>query len=460
MERQDFRLEPEILAALRDEEVAAFREKTPRSRALYERGRGRMPNGVPCSWMAAFYPGTEIFAVRGSGCRFEDADGNRYLDMTQCDLSMACGFGPEAVSRAVAERFANGSHFLLPTEDAITVCDLLAERFDMAYWQFTLSASTANTEAIRIARFATGRDKVLIFAGKYHGHIDETLIRTSDGGTLPEHHGLPRDAAQRTVVAPFNELAAVEAALRGGEVACVLTEPVMTNLGVIQPDEGFHAQLRALTRAHGALLIIDETHTQVAAYGGFTRLWRLEPDILTLGKCVGGGLPVGAYGVTPEINALIEANTEPQVEEGQTLALGGTTYGNAVTMAAARAALDKVLTAEAYERVAGLGRRLADGIEAAVERHGLPWRVQRLGNRSGLSLGPTLPRNAVEATLCLDEGFNRATRAFMANRGVWEPIYIHGPSVSFAHREGDVNEYLDVLDAWLERLVSARAVSA
>ena len=152
-----------------------------------------MPNGVPCSWMAAFYPGTEIFAATGSGCHFEDVDGNRYLDMTQCDLSMACGFGPEAVTRAVAERFRDGSHFLLPTEDAIAVCRLLAARFGMPFWQFTLSASAANTEAIRIARFATGRDKVLVFDGKYHGHLDETLVGATPAGAAPENLGLPRD---------------------------------------------------------------------------------------------------------------------------------------------------------------------------------------------------------------------------------------------------------------------------
>jgi glutamate-1-semialdehyde 2,1-aminomutase len=210
-----------------------------------------------------------------------------------------------------------------------------------------------------------------------------------------------------------------------------------------------------LTRDAGALLIIDEAHTQVAAYGGFTRLWRLQPDILTLGKCLGGGIPVGAYGVTPALQALIEAHTEPQVEHGLTLALGGTTYGSALTLAAVRATLEQVLTEAAYARVAGLGARLADGIDAAFARHGLPWRAHRLGNRAGLCLGETLPRNAVEASARLDEALNLATRAFMANRGVWEPIYIHGPSISFAHTEADVDRYLDRLDEWLHSLLES-----
>lgn len=439
------------LLELRDKELARFHLKIPRSRALYEQSRRIMPHGVPNSWMAGFYPGTEIFAARGSGAHFEDVDGNRYLDMTQCDLSMACGIGPETISRAVAERFAAGSHFLLPTEDAIEVCRLLTARFGLPAWQFTLSASAANTEAIRIARLATGHDKVLIFAGKYHGHLDETLVEPSaEQGSEPGHHGLPRGVEQKTIIVQFNDLNAVEAALRGGDIACILAEPVMTNIGVIHPDAGFLDGLRALARRHGALLIIDETHTQVACFGGFTRKWRLQPDILTIGKCVGGGVPIGAYGLTGELKDLVERNTEPTVTRGKTLAVGGTTYGNALNMAAARAALESVLTEEGYDRVEALGAKLADGIDALIDERNLPWRAQRLGNRSGLCLSKDLPRNATEAATAISQTLNHAARAFMANRGVWEPIYIHGPSVSFAHTEDDVATYLAALSAFLD----------
>ncbi|MBA4100323.1 MAG: aspartate aminotransferase family protein [Rhodospirillum sp.] len=454
--KRPIRLDIEQLRALRAEEVARFNARIPRSNALYAESRGLMPNGVPCSWMAAFYPGTEIFVARGDGATFTDVDGNRYLDMTQCDLSMVCGFGPAPVARAVAERFANGSHFLLPTEDAIAVCRLLRARFGMAAWQFTLSASAANTEAFRIARRATGKDKVLIFSGKYHGHIDETLVRGDAGGASePDHHGLPRGVEQRTIEVPFNDLDAVERALKGGDVACVLAEPVMTNIGVIHPDDGFHAGLRDLTRRHGALLIIDETHTQVACFGGFTRKWRLEPDILTLGKCVGGGVPIGVYGLTADLSDLVERNTEPQIPvDGKTLAIGGTTYGNALNMAAARAALEAVLTEEGYRRVETLGEALADGIDSLLARHELPGRAYRLGNRSGLCLTDTLPRNAAEAARCISSDLNRWIRPFMANRGVWEPIYIHGPSASFAHTAEDIATYLSAFDEMLTRLKS------
>jgi glutamate-1-semialdehyde aminotransferase len=440
------------LESLRAREVARFHARTPRSRALYEQSRTLMPNGVPSSWMAAFYPGTEIFVARGAGAHFEDVDGNSYLDMTQCDLSMVCGFGPPAVARAVAERFAAGSHFLLPTEDAIAVCRLLAGRFGMPFWQFTLSASSANTEAIRIARLATGHDKVLIFGGKYHGHIDETLVNGKADGAEPAHHGLPRSVEQHTVVVPFNDLDAVESALRQGDIACILTEPVMTNIGVIRPDDGFLAGLRQLTQRHGALLVIDETHTQVAGFGGFTRAWRLQPDILTLGKCVGGGVPIGAYGVTPALNELIERNTEPQIVDGKTLAVGGTTYGNALNMAAARAALESVLTEDGYARVTRLGAALADGIDRLIAERALPWRTYRLGNRSGLCLQQTLPRNAVEAAACISRPLNHALRPFMANRGIWEPIHVHGPSISFAHTAQDLDTYLAAFATLLDEL--------
>jgi glutamate-1-semialdehyde 2,1-aminomutase len=231
---------------------------------------------------------------------------------------------------------------------------------------------------------------------------------------------------------------------------------VMTNIGVIQPDAGFHAGLRDLTRRYGALLIIDETHTQVACFGGFTRKWRLEPDILTLGKCVGGGVPIGVYGLTAELCDLVERNTEPQVAvDGKCLAIGGTTYGNALNMAAARAGLEAVLTEAGYQRIEALGEALADGIDDLLRRHDLPWRAYRLGNRSGLCLGETFPRDAEEAAHCISSDLNRWVRPFMANRGVWEPIYIHGPSASFAHTADDIATYLGAFDEMLTQLRAA-----
>jgi glutamate-1-semialdehyde 2,1-aminomutase len=434
------------LKSLYRREADRFAARTPKSRELYRRGRESMPHGVPQAWMAGFYPETPIYVRDGAGACFVDVDGNSYLDMSQCDLSMSCGYGPPAVAEAVARQFRAGSHFLLPTEDALAVSGHLARRFGVPFWQFTLSASGANTEAIRLARLATGRDRVLVFAGKYHGHIDDTLVEPAAGGLAAESLGLSRSVVDRAIVIPFNDPAALDDALSQGDIACVLAEPVMTNIGVILPDDGYHAALRGLTRRHGTLLIIDETHTQMAVFGGFTRLWNLEPDILTTGKSLGGGIPIGAYGMSAPLARLMEDHLELQMEGEPGLAVGGTTYGNALGLAASRAALEQVLTPAGYERIAGLGRRLADGIDALIARRNLPWRAYRLGNRSGICLNPVWPRNAAEFQAIADLELSHATRVFMANRGIWEPIVIHGPSLSFAHEAADVDRYLSALE--------------
>lgn len=445
-------LDRDKLSEFTEQETAKFQEKIPRSIALFNESRKSMLWGVPSSWMAAFYPGTEMFIEEGNGCHLTDVDGNRFLDMSQCDLSMVCGFGPTAVTDAVSNQFSKGSHYLLPTENAIATSKLLAERFNMPLWQFTLSASTANSEAIRISRFATGRDKVLLFEGKYHGHIDEVLVSPGDkpGEMMPEQLGLPNHVVDGTVVVPFNDLEALERELKNGEIACVLTEPVMTNLGVVYPEEGFHEKLRQLTRQYDALLIIDETHTQAGYYGGFTRLWGLTPDILTLGKSVGGGVPFGAYGLSQKLGKKVEASRVVEADGKQNIGLGGTFYGNALNTAASRAALEHVLNKEGYSRVQKLASQLADGMEQALKSRHYPWTVFHLGNRTGVCLSNTLPKNGAEASRCIDRNFNLATRAFMANRGIWEPIYLHGPSISFAHEKKDVDTYLNAFDEFLD----------
>lgn len=448
-----FQLNNEILDSTRNAELSQFRHRTPKTNEMFERSRARMPSGVPQKWMVALWEGTEMFVAKGDGCHFEDIDGNRYLDMTLCDMSMSCGFGPEAVADAVDKQFRSGSHFLLPTENAVTLCDLLYERFHMQYWQFTLSASTANTEAIRISRSFTGREKVLVFDGKYHGHIDEMLVQEAADGTEPSNLGTARKTTDNTGIVPFNDIDALKRALETKEYACILAEPVMTNMGVIMPDEGFLQALRDLTKATGTVLIIDETHSHVAHFGGFTNHWGLKPDVLTIGKFLGGGVPIGAYGLSAEINEFVVAHSEPNVGDGPSLALGGTMYGNALGMAAACAALEHVLTKENYAKAKILGTRLADGIDAALQRYNLPWHAHRLSNRSGICLSKNLPRNAIESSNAINQHLNFATRAFMANRGIWEPFFIHGPAVSFSHTADDVDTYLAQFDELMEEVI-------
>ena len=456
MSHDNLCLDRKKLSAFTKQQTQIFQQKIPTSLAMYEESSKVMPSGVPTPWMGLFYAGTKMFIQEGKGCHFQDVDGNRFLDMSQCDLSMVCGFGPEAVTKAVTEQFSKGSHYLMPTQDAITTSKLLRDRFKMPFWQYTLSASTANAEVIRISRYATGRDKVLLFSGKYHGHIDEVLVGASDDGStmVSEQRGLPKYVTEGTVVIPFNDIEALENALKKEDIACVITEPVMTNIGVVYPEEGFHTRLRELTRQYGTKLVIDETHTQASHFGGYTNLWNLEPDFLSLGKSVGGGVPFGAYGLSQEMGQLLADSKVVEKDGKQNIALGGTFYGNALNLAASRAALEHVLTEEGYQRVQRLTKKLTDGIEQAVKTRNYPWNIFRLGNRTGICLNKELPRTGEEGGASIDRDFNLAVRAFMANRGIWEPIAVHGPSISFAHEEKDVDTYLaafnDMLDVFQE----------
>ena len=435
------------IAALRERELRRFEELRPLGMEHLARAASSMPNGVPMSWMATLYEHAPIVVRSGSGASFTDVDGNEYLDFNLADTSMFAGYGVEAVTRAVAERMADGAQFMLPTEDALAVAAELGRRFGLPAWQFTLSATTANTEALRVARAATGRRAVLMFDGKYHGHADELLSTLEQGAVVPEGRGLPPGATQHVRIVQYNDLEAVERELARGDVACVISEAAITNVGVIQPAEGFHAGLRRLTKDSGALLILDETHTLVAGPGGLTARWDLEPDLLVIGKAIACGVPLGAYGMTSEVAKVLEADQAETFRD--TVATGGTLFANAVSMAAARATLESVLTDAAYEHAAALGARLADGIESVVARHGHDWRVHRLFNRSGLTHAPALPVNAVEARDGIDLELLNLQRVYMANRGIWEAIDSAGPACGTQASEADVDRYLEVLDDFL-----------
>jgi glutamate-1-semialdehyde 2,1-aminomutase len=389
------------LHTVRMKEDADFRTRIPRSLKLTSRARQSMPDGVPMAWMAGLYRHPPIFVDEGSGARFRDVDGNTYLDMNQSDMSMNCGYGSPSIVATSSERLRKGSQFLLPTEDAIVVSELLAERFRIPYWQYTLSASSANTEALRLARVATGREKIVVFQGCYHGHIDDTLVEREGTISVPFLLGTSAQVAKQTCVVPFNQPDALAEALALDDVAAVITEPALTNIGIIQPEPDFHASLRTITRQAGTLLILDETHTQMAAWGGLTRKFGLDPDIVTLGKSLGGGIAIGAYGMTETLARVMERHLDIDVGPNG-LATGGTMFANALSMATARAALQDILTHEGYQRVNMLGTRLADGIEHAASTQGLAWRAHRLGGRSGFCLRPTLPHNSEDAALSLD----------------------------------------------------------
>jgi len=446
--------DPKRLIEITEREVARFRAERPRSIALLERGSRTMPGGVPMAWMRYFYPAGPFVVAQAQGAYLTDVDGHRYLDMNLADTSMATGYGVESVADAVDRQFRNGSQMLLPTQDAVEVTEMLADRFGLPGWQFTLSASNANTEAMRIARAKTGKNKVLMFDGKYHGMLDESLHYLKEGQMVPEGIGLPIHAAEDTIIVQYNDLAAVDRELTAGDVACVLVEPAVTNVGgVLMPDDDFHAGLRQLTRHHNVILILDEAHTHVCAYGGLTRAWSLEPDILVLGKALGGGIPIGAYGLSAELQDSLEVDPSGNFEDWtERVALGGTLYANSLQIAATRATLETVLTEENHARVNALGTTLADGIEAILMRLDLPWSVYRLFCRSGYHPAPSLPRNNLEMAAVHDTTLRNAIHVYLANRGVWEAIDSASPAVSFATQPKDIDFYLALLEECLVEL--------
>jgi len=446
------RIDRAALASLRVREEAAFAGRTPKSRAWLDAARASMPNGVPVAWMAGLYRHNSIVAAGGEGAFFRDIDGNRYCDFNVCDLAMTMGYGPRPIVDAVSRAVANGAHFLLPIEDTRAVTEELARRVGLPAWQFTLSASAANTEIIRIARFITGRAKILIFDGQYHGHIEESLVTDKGEGTVPIQLGLSAKAAKESVIVPFNDLAAAEAVLKGNEIALVITEPALTNCLLVEPKPGYLEGLRALSRQYGALLCLDEAHTFQFAYGGLVRARKLACDFVTLGKGLGTGVSFALYGMTRAVADVVEKHLDIDIGP-RGLAIGGTTYGSTIAVAAAKAALEEVLTPEGYARLDRLGNMLADGLETAFKKHGLDWRAFRLGPRSGYCLKPRFPTTAAEASESIDVEMIDARRVFMANRGIWDAVASAGPQVSFAHEAADITRYVSLADEFLGAIV-------
>src|SRR3954451_23814734 len=365
------------LAARTAAEQERFAAEHPRSRALYERALGSLVGGVPMPWMMRWAGGFPVFAREASGARIVDLDGHEYVDLCLGDTGAMPGHGPPEVVEAVRAQVARGITTMLPTEDAAWVGEELARRFALPRWLFTLTATDANRTALRIARLLTGRPRVLVFSYCYHGSVDEAFAVAEDRRTVSRagNVGPPVDPAVTTRAVEFNDVGALEAALATGDIACVLAEPAMTNMGIVLPDPGYHEALRALTRAHGALLVIDETHTFSAGPGGCTAAWGLEPDLLTIGKAIGGGVPCGALGLSAAVEERMLAAVEADYED--TGGVGGTLAGNALSLAAMRATLGQVLTDDVWERTIPLAQRFADGIRASLGS--LPWNVTQLG---------------------------------------------------------------------------------
>jgi glutamate-1-semialdehyde 2,1-aminomutase len=437
------------IGELHAKELARFRAARPRSLAMIGRARAHMPNGTPMAWMA-YHEDQLVYIDHGAGPGFTDVDGFSYVDFNASDMAMFCGHANPAIVAAIQAQAERSTQFLLPTEGSVEVAEELARRYPVPQWQFTLSATQANTEAIRLARAVTGRDVILFFQGHYHGHFEEGLVDTdadadADAGQVSAlQRGLSKGVTGRVRIAQFNDTGLLRQALEPGDVALVLTEPAMSNsIHLLLPEPGWHESLRGLTRQYGTLLAVDETHTHVVGPGGATGMWRLQPDMVTIGKAVAGGVPMGAYGVTAELGE--------ELDVSRNVATGGTLFGNPLSAAAAKAALTQVLVPSAYAHTADLGSDLADGIEQAIGSAGLPWTVIRLGPRSGQWYGP-MPRTGAGAYTLTDGQLTRLVRLWLANRGVWEALPGAGPTVPVPATRADVTRYVEAYSELLAAL--------
>jgi glutamate-1-semialdehyde 2,1-aminomutase len=407
------------LASLMQREQKKFVEERPKSKALFERARKSLLAGVPMNWMVKWAGAFPPFVREAQGAHFFDVDGHRYIDFCLGDTGAMTGHSPFATVKAVEAQSRRGITLMLPGEDAIFVAEELQKRFNLPYWQFALTATDANRFSIRLARQITGRPKILVFNWCYHGTVDETFITLGANGAAgarPGNIGPPVNPAVTTKVVEFNDVAGLERALAAGDVACVLAEPAMTNVGIVHAQAGYHEALRELTRKHGTLLIIDETHTICAGPGGYTRAENLEPDVLVFGKAIGGGIPGAAYGFSQEVAERIAAKQE--LENCDVGGIGGTLAGNALSLAAMRATLTSVLTKEAFDRMIPLAERWTVGAAKAIADAGLPWHVTRLGCRAEYLFGPKAPVNGTEAHHAMDFELERLMHLYAMNRGI------------------------------------------
>jgi len=447
----------ERLGSLMEAEEARFAERTPRSRELFESARGSLLAGVPMPWMTEWAGPHPVFVAEAEGAAFVDVDGNEYVDFCLGDTGAMTGHAPAPTVEAIRAQAARGITLMLPSEDSAWVGEELSRRFGLPYWQFALTATDANRFSIRLAREITGRPKILVYAWCYHGTVDETFAVAGPGGetaSRPDNIGPPVDLEATTVAVEWNDVDALEAALTSGEIACVLAEPAMTNIGIIPPEPGYHDQLRRLTRDHGTLLIIDETHTICAGPGGYTRAHGLEPDLLTIGKPIAGGVPAAAYGMSEEVAARVGRRMQG-LETSDVGGIGGTLSGNALSLAAMRATLSEVLTEAAFDQMIELGERFEQGVNEVIARRELPWHAVRVGCRVEYKFQAEPPRNGGEAAAAEDPELDRFMHLHALNRGILMTPFHSMALISPATTADDVDRHTEAFDEAARDLTGA-----
>jgi glutamate-1-semialdehyde 2,1-aminomutase len=432
-------------------ERARYAETHRGSFSLYQRA-DHLFGRVPMTWMSRWSGGFPIFLDQAEGARVTDVDGNSYADFALGDTGAMAGHSPRPVAEALRSRAIErgGMTAMLPTEDAEWVGSELTRRFGLPLWSFTLSATDANRWAIRLARLVSGKPKILVFSYSYHGSVDETFVVLDEENIARSRPGNVAPAVDPTTttrVAHFNDLASVEAQLAHGDVAVIVTEPALTNIGIVLPEPGFLDGLRQLATRYGSLLLIDETHTFSAGPSGMTGTHHLAPDLVVIGKSIGGGIPCGAYGISAEIAddvaARVRAGTADIDDVG---GVGGTLAGNALSTAAMRATLGEVFTDTAFARMIELATRYTDGIRAAIDRQGLPWSVTQLGARAEYRYASPAPRTGNQSAAASDSLLDEYLHLYLANRGVLLTPFHNMALMCPATRGADVSRHIELFD--------------
>jgi glutamate-1-semialdehyde 2,1-aminomutase len=431
-----------------------YAQRNPTSAALAQRARQHLLFGVPLHWMTDWGTPFALHVDRASGAQVTDADGHILTDFCLGDTGAMFGHSPAPVAAAIATQAARGYTTMLATEDAGAVGQALSERFGLPLWQFAMSATDANRYIVRWIRAATGREKLLVFNGCYHGTIEDVFVDLVDGKPVQRASllGQVHDLTEHTVVVEFNDLPALEAALSKGDVACVLAEPAMTNIGMVLPQPGYWEAAQSLMKRHGTLFVADETHTISTGPGGYTQAFGLRPDAIVLGKPVGGGVPCAVYGMSADLaeRAVKAKQDAPPGHSG----IGTTLTGNMLAMAAMRAALTEVITPAAYDHMLPLAERLAEGIRSLIAQHGLPWCVTQVGARTEFQFTPTPPQNGTEADGILDGELEHLIHLGLLNRGVMITPFHNMMLVCPQTTEADVDRLLAALGEVLSAIVA------
>jgi len=441
------------LAELMASQERTFVERHPRARALHERATQSLLGGVPMNWMVRWAGAFPLYVESAAGAHFTDVDGHDYIDFCLGDTGAMAGHGPAATIAAVERQLRRGITTMLPTEDAIWAGEELGRRFGLPLWQFTITATDANRFSLRLARLITGRPLVAVHDRNYHGTVDETFAwLTGDGRVVSRQGniGPAVDPSLTTRVVPFNDLEALERALADGQVAALLIEPALTNVGIVLPEPGYLEGVREITRRTGTILIHDETHTICAGPGGVTGAGGYAPDMLVIGKTIGGGIPAATYGMTVEVAERVTALSP--AEDADVGGIGGTLAGYALSLAAIRATLGEVLTAAAFERMIPLAERWEAGVNGVLASRDVPWHVTRLGARAEYHFMPTRPRDGMEQWRHADPGLERFLHLWAMNRGILMTPFHNMALMSPATTEADVDRHTEVFEAAVEAL--------